>query len=417
MRDSNERILAVTTETITGYLWLMFVICFVGNILGGTTSTLMSVYLPQVSGDLLGAVSESQLNRVSATISALYFAGWTIGGLTWGIIGDYIGRSRSLALAVGMFGLFTFLTGFASSWEQIVVLRFLCGFGVGGTLVINTTLLSEVWPVSTRAIFIGILSIGFPVGIISSGIVNYIVPNWRHGFMTGIIPFLVGIASIWVLKESEKWKHSRTLMENSASKASLRYHRKDLVNGSIVFGSMLIGLWAVFSWVPTWVQSLLLNGDGQHERGLSMMTLGLGGLAGGFSSGWIANGLGTRKAMLLSFMGCFIMSVLLFKGNTAFSITILVELAMLAFMFGISQGLLSVYIPLLFPVAIRARATGFCFNIGRFVTSAAIFFVGALVLTLGGYGNSLFAFSFVFLFGFIILLLSKNLTKEGNGTH
>jgi hypothetical protein len=76
-------------------------------------------------------------------------------------------------------------------------------------------------------------------------------------------------------------------------------------------------------------------------------------------------------------------------------------------MFGISQGLLSVYIPLLFPVSIRASATGFCFNVGRFLTAAAVFFVGALVTTLGGYGNSLFTFCFVFVIGFFFLLFSK----------
>jgi hypothetical protein len=80
---------------------------------------------------------------------------------------------------------------------------------------------------------------------------------------------------------------------------------------------------------------------------------------------------------------------------------------MLSFTFGISQGLLAVYIPLLFQVSIRAMATGFCFNIGRFFTAAVVFFVGALVITLGGYGNSLFTFSFVFLLGFFILLFSR----------
>jgi hypothetical protein len=58
-------------------------------------------------------------------------------------------------------------------------------------------------------------------------------------------------------------------------------------------------------------------------------------------------------------------------------------------------------------VPIRATATGFCFNVGRFFTAAAVFFVGVLVTTLGGYGNSLFTFSFVFVLGFVFLLFPK----------
>ena len=86
---------SVGTERIGHYLWLMFATCFVGNILGGTVSTLMSVYLPVVANDLLGQVDADKLNRVSASINALYFVGWAIGGFTWGVIGDRIGRARS----------------------------------------------------------------------------------------------------------------------------------------------------------------------------------------------------------------------------------------------------------------------------------------------------------------------------------
>ena len=74
---------------------------------------------------------------------------------------------------------------------------------------------------------------------------------------------------------------------------------------------------------------------------------------------------------------------------------------------GVSQGLLAVYIPQLFPVPIRGMATGFCFNIGRFFTATSVFFVGALVSTLGGYGASLFAFSFVFLIGLLFIFFTR----------
>ena len=52
-------------------------------------------------------------------------------------------------------------------------------------------------------------------------------------------------------------------------------------------------------------------------------------------------------------------------------------------------------------LAVCAAATGFCFNVGRLFTATAVFFVGALVSLLGGYGNTLFIFSFIFLIGLI----------------
>lgn len=391
-------------------LWFMFIVCLAGNVMAGSVSTIMPVYLPAITDDLLTGASQTRINNAGSLISAIYVAGWTIGGFSWGIIADRIGRARSLAIAVSLFGIFTLLISFVHSWEMLLLFRLLSGFGVGGTMVLNTTLLSEVWPEKSRAVFVGMLSMGFPIGIISSGTINYNIPEWRTGFMMGMIPISIGIISIWAVKESEKWKALRFQPENNNRLFKSPGNRINLLNGSIIFGSMLIGLWAVFSWLPTWIQSLVNDSRSGDERSLGMMILGMGGLAGGFFSGWVSRALGTRKAMLLCFGGCFIMAILLFKGNTEYSILILPEIGILAFLFGISQGLLGYYIPLLFPVAIRATATGFCFNTGRIFTTLAVFFIGWLVTVLGGYGNSLFAFSFVFLAGFIVLFYSKNIT-------
>jgi MFS family permease len=143
-----------------------------------------------------------------------------------------------------------------------------------------------------------------------------------------------------------------------------------------------------------------------------MMMLGMGGLTGGFFSGWIVNAIGARKAMLLCFSICAVLSFVLFKTNSTFSIAIYFEIAALSLFFGVSQGVLSLYIPSLFPVAIRGTATGFCFNTGRLFTATAVLFVGILVTALGGYGNSLFVFSLVFVVGLVATLFSKHKKEE-----
>jgi predicted MFS family arabinose efflux permease len=255
----------------------------------------------------------------------------------------------------------------------------------------------------------GIDSIGFPVGIFSSGLITYLVADWRGAFLAGLLPLSLALISIRVLKESESWKIAKA--DSKVNKTSYtRSDKNNLLTGAVIFSSMLIGLWGMFSWIPTWVQSLLNGADGQTERGMAMMLLGAGGLTGGFISGWVSNSLGVRKAMLLCFSGCIVMSFLLFGMNASFSPIIYAELALLSLFFGISQGLLSIYVPQLFPFHIRGTATGFCFNIGRFVTAGAVFFVGVLVTSLGGYGNTLLTFAGIFVAGFAAVYL----TKEGN---
>ena len=385
-------------------LWSSFIICFLCNMSAGLISTLMSVYLPPVVQALTGKNNAEELSTISAYIQSLYIAGWAAGGFFWGFISDRIGRVKALSLSVGLFGLFTLMISFAPSWEYVVLLRLLSGLAVGGILVITPTLLFEIWPARSRAVMIGIDSIGFPVGIFSSGLVTVLLNNWRDAFMIGLLPLGLAIIAMLILKESDPWKSTQKV----ASPKAEHHHKTNLIKGSIIFGSMLIGLWGMFSWIPTWVQSLLGATDGQNERGIAMMLLGAGGLSGGFASGWVSNALGVRRAMMFCFAGCIVVSSLLFGLNSSFSNLIYTELAFLSFFFGISQGLLSIYIPQLFPVQIRGTFTGICFNIGRIVTAFAIFFVGYLVTFFNGYSNTLLAFAGIFLIGFFTMLFSKD---------
>jgi MFS family permease len=398
-------------EKITAYHWLLFGICFFGTAFAGTISTLMSVYLPVAVKDLLGNKNPDELNNISAYINAVFIFGGAFGGFICGMISDKAGRKTAVIISIASYGVFTVLTGYMPNWWGVVICRFFSGFGLGGVLVTTTTILMEEWPKKTRAIFIGIWSISIPVGIFSAGVIDYFVSSWRQGFLVGLIPIGIALLSIWVLKESDKWKNDREAVVQHVKKNENIFaagHRTDLIIGSVIFGTMLIGMWAIFSWIPTWIQSLITNGDGQKERGLSMMMLGMGGLTGGFLSGWLTNAIGLRKSMMLCFSVCTVMSFIMFKTNASFSPVIYAEILIMALFFGASQGVLSVYIPGLFPVNIRGTATGFCFNTGRLFTATAVLFVGVLVTELGGYGNSLFIFSLVFLIGLVVTFFSKD---------
>lgn len=394
----------------TGSLAALFAICFISSTFGGVVSTLMSVYLPVAVKDLLGTVSEATLNDVSATINSIFIFGWMFGGVIWGLICDKIGRARAVMLSTLCFSVFTMLTAAAPSWGLVSVCRFGSGFGVGGVLVTTTMIVSESWTGKGRAVALGILSISIPVGIFSAGLINYLLPQWRLAFLTGAVPLLAALASLFLLKEPEKWK-SREQQRTSMSDFLSGPYRRNLLTGSVIFGAMLIGMWAIFSWLPTWVQSLSGTVDAQHQRGLSMMLMGAGGLAGGFVSGWFVHAVGLRRTMILCFAVCFGMSFVLFKINHALSVAAFLEIAVIAVFFGISQGALSVYIPELFPTSVGAAATGFCFNVGRLFTATAVFFVGALVTLLGGYGNTLFIFSFIFLIGLVAMLFGAAAKK------
>jgi MFS family permease len=392
-----------SSSTTKRRLAIAFIICYISIMFSGISTMLMSVYLPVAVKDLLGNVTDETMNYISAYINSVFIFGTMFGGFAWGFICDKIGRSKAAIFSTALYGLFTVLTAFSSSWLLTGVDRFVTGFGVGGVLVTTNILIAEIWPEKRRAVALGIVSAAMPVGFIVAGALNNLIPQWRDAFLTGIIPLITSIIAIFILSETESWKQVDHQSINKKERQILSHdYRKNLVSGSIVFGTMLIGLWAVFSWAPTWVQSVTPDNNKANElRGTTMMILALSGLVGSIVSGWIVNTIGMRKTMMLCFIGCFIMTAVVFKLNTSVSNITLFEMGLLAFFFGISQGALSVYIPSLFPTNIRASATGFCFNVGRLFTATVVFFIGALVSFLGGYGNAVSIFSFIFLVGFV----------------
>jgi MFS family permease len=387
-----------------GYLYLVFGLCFLGGVFGGVTSTLMSAYLPVALPELTGGAGQTGTDQVGAVINAAYLFGMMFGGILMGFFSDRFGRKAGLTLSIACLGLFTLLTAWARDWPTVIALRFLTGFGTGGVLLTSAVLIAEEWTDRNRGIVLGILSMTIPVGIFSAGVITYNIASWRSGFLIGVIPLAVAILGHFYLEESARWKQDRQRAQAAAGGRMSIFHgsiARDLLLGSVIYGSMLIGLWAIFSWLPTWVQTLVQGSDGQRERGLSMMLFAAGGLSGAFVSGWVSRHFGVKRTLLACFAGTFTLALLLFKFNAALGPAAYGEMVLIALFFGVSQGVLNGYVPELFPTVVRSAATGFCFNVGRVFTASVVFFVGWLEVALGGYGNALVFFSFAFLIGLV----------------
>ncbi len=389
--------------------WGSFTLCLVAYVFGGTASTLMATYLPVAVPQLLGvSTSADQVSEVGAWISAAFLYGWMTGGLLFGPLADRLGRVRALSLATALCGSAMLATVFVPNEYVLFSLRFLTGAGVGGVLLISTVYISEIWPAQSRPIALGILATAFPVGIVATGGLASGFGDWRAAFGIGIVPLVVACL-VWVLlPESAMWQQGRSATSVNKPNLFSVENRPNVIAGAIIYGSVLIGLWGIFSWIPTWVQSLLPAGQtGQAERGITMVLLGMGGILGGVASGFLVARLGPRPTLLFTFASCLLACGLLFLTNHSFSAVVYGELALLALFFGLSQGSLSSYVPTLFPVSIRATATGFCFNVGRLFTATSVLFVGALTVALGGIGNALVIFSAAFVIAFGAIWIKK----------
>src|SRR3989442_1830987 len=80
---------------------------------------------------LLDAAQYAAIPRYAGYILAATVFGWAAGGGIGGVISDYIGRKRTMILAVLAYSLTTGLSALAWDWVSFAVLRFLVGVGIG----------------------------------------------------------------------------------------------------------------------------------------------------------------------------------------------------------------------------------------------------------------------------------------------
>src|SRR6185369_5757264 len=125
-------------------------------------------------------------------------------GLT--IIADKLGRRPVLIVATLFFSAVTFLTGFATSFTQLLVLRFIAGIGMGSIIPNATALIGEYSPRSRRITLMMNISVAFTAGGAVSGFIStLLIPNfgWRSMFFFGgAVPLVIGMAMALWLPES-----------------------------------------------------------------------------------------------------------------------------------------------------------------------------------------------------------------------
>src|SRR5258708_1629525 len=83
----------------------------------------------------------SQLSSIpsyAAAIIATTLFGWALGGMTAGILADYIGRKRTMILAILTYSIMTGLSAFAWDLTSFAIMRFLVGLAIGSEWVTGT---------------------------------------------------------------------------------------------------------------------------------------------------------------------------------------------------------------------------------------------------------------------------------------
>src|ERR1700760_1630910 len=110
---------------------------FAGWMLDGLDVMIYSFVLPTLV--VLWHISKGEAGLLGT--SALLLS--SLGGWLAGLAADRFGRVRVLQLTILWFAFFTFLSGFANGFTQLLIVRSLQGLGFGGEWAVGSVLIGE----------------------------------------------------------------------------------------------------------------------------------------------------------------------------------------------------------------------------------------------------------------------------------
>ncbi len=117
-------------------------------------------------------------STVSYVISSGYF-GIFVGSVLFGYLGDRYGRRFGAILGVLAYSIPGLFTPFVGSIEELAVLRFLTGLGMGGVVPNVIALLTETAPRKYRATFVMIAYVGYSMGNAAIGqVAAWFIPEF-----------------------------------------------------------------------------------------------------------------------------------------------------------------------------------------------------------------------------------------------
>jgi MFS family permease len=334
-----------------------------------------------------------------------------IGGWGTGMLADRFGRVRMLQISICWYAGFTFLSGFTTSYDQLLVARTLQGIGFGGEWAAGSVLMGEMIRAAHRGKAVGCVQSAFAVGwgcaaLLSTGFFALLPAAWawRALFWAGLAPALLILFVRRHVRESEVFETARSDAAARGTETPLTaIFGRGLLRTTVLASLLALGVqgssYAVITWLPTYLRTI--RHLSATSSGSYVMVVTLGAFCGYITSAYLTDAVGRRRNFLIYAIGCWVIDFTYMYapvGNGA--------ILLLGFPFGFfTQGIyasVGPYFTELFPTNVRANGQAFAYSFGRCVGAFFALFIGLMsevmpldraigALSLGGYVLTLVA--------------------------
>jgi MFS family permease len=421
---------------LSRYHWFVLMVASLGWLFDTMDQQLFNLARKPAVMQLIGASSPADPNvtRVGGYLTSVFMVGWAMGGFTFGILGDRIGRAKTMLLTILMYSVFTGLCSLSRSVYDFAFFQFLNGFGVGGEFAVGVSLVAEVMPQAARSKALGALQALSALGNITAALISLglgklqefhvIGSAWRVMFVIGVLPALLSLFIFKKLKEPEKWQAAAA--KRKADRAAgltagdhffspfaelfrdTRWRRNTIVGMLLAF-SGVVGLWGIGVFTPDltrtifdpYFQSLgarqglsggalatFVGGKLTQWSALSLLLFNVGAFFGIYAFSELTAFTGRKPAFAVSFVAAMGVTIFVYLNFKQFS-NVFWMLPMMGFCQLALFGGYAIYFPELFPTRLRSTGTSFCYNVGRLVAAAGPSVLGLLASDVyGGYKST-----------------------------
>ncbi|MDH4609213.1 MFS transporter [Pseudomonas sp. BN102] len=398
----------INAQPLSAYQWRIVLLCFLIVFLDGLDTAAMGFIAPALTQDW--GIDRASLGPVmSAALIGMVF-----GALGSGPMADRFGRKGVLVTAVLLFGLFSLISAFSANLEQLLVLRFLTGLGLGAAMPNATTLLSEYTPERLKSLLVTSMFCGFNLGMASGGFVSAkMIPafGWHSLLLVGgLLPLLLAVVLLLWLPESARFlvvrnkgadKVRQVLAPIAPGEVAVasgfsvpeqktvqsRNVFQVIFSGTYSAGTLLLwltyfmGLVIVYlltSWLPTLMRD---SGASMEQAAFIGALFQFGGVLSAVGVGWAMDRFNPHKVIGVFYLlaGGFAYCV----GQSLGEVTLLATLVLLAGMcVNGAQSAMPSLAARFYPTQGRATGVSWMLGIGRFGAILGAW-IGATLLGLG----------------------------------
>ena len=393
-------------KLLNRYHWFVLVVAALGWMFDCLDQQLFNAARVPAMRDLLNTTDMRKVTEYGGYATSVFLMGWATGGLIFGVLGDRIGRAKTMMLTILLYSLCTGLSALSTGFWDFALYRFLTGLGVGGEFAVGVALVAEVMPAAARPHALGLLQALSTVGntlaaLVSMG-VGFLEQNgtlshghgWRVMFLVGAIPALLAVIIRRRLKEPEQWQQiAATNREQLGSYRELFGHprwRKNAIVGFMLAFVGVVGLWGILFFSIDLIRFVLrapLIAEGVPPAaiagrlgiwiGIALIMMNVGAFFGLYSFSHVTQRIGRRPAFAIAFVLAMLSTAAGFwflndRGDIFWLLPI-----MGFCQFSLFAGY-AIYFPELFPTRLRSTGTSFCYNVGRFVAALGPMMLGLL---------------------------------------